>query len=80
MKNIPSSLIDVVLDEWTGYPDHLALDEIGIYLEKKNITESQEAVYASLYEYMTVRLLHANMKNDKSILDEVLELLELGKH
>lgn len=31
---------------------------------------------ASLYEYMTVRLLHANMKNDKSILDEVLELLE----
>jgi flagellar protein FliS len=31
---------------------------------------------ASLYEYMTIRLLHANMKNDKSILDEVLELLE----
>lgn len=31
---------------------------------------------AGLYEYMTVRLLHANMKNDKSILDEVLMLLE----
>jgi xylulokinase len=36
--------------EWVK--DHLALDEIGIYLEKKNITESQEAVYSSLYEYM----------------------------
>ena len=29
-----------------------------------------------LYEYMTVRLLHANLKNDKTILDEVLMLLE----
>jgi flagellar protein FliS len=31
---------------------------------------------SGLYEYMTIRLLHANMKNDKSVLDEVLMLLE----
>lgn len=37
--------------EWVK--DHLALDEIGIYLEKKDVTGSQEAVYASLYDYMT---------------------------
>lgn len=37
--------------EWVK--DHLALDEIGIYLEKRNVTESQECVYASLYDYMT---------------------------
>ena len=37
--------------EWVK--DHLALDEINIYLEKKNITESQEAVYTSLYDFMT---------------------------
>jgi xylulokinase len=37
--------------EWVK--NHLALDEIGIYLTKKHITESQEAVYTSLYDYMT---------------------------
>jgi xylulokinase len=37
--------------EWVK--DHLALDEIGVYLEKKNVTESQEAVYTSLYDYLT---------------------------
>jgi xylulokinase len=36
--------------EWVK--DHLALDEIGIYLEKKHIAEGQEAVYTSLYDYM----------------------------
>jgi xylulokinase len=36
--------------EWVK--DHLALDEIDIYLEKKHITESQEVIYTSLYEYM----------------------------
>jgi xylulokinase len=36
--------------EWVK--DHLALDEINIYLDKKNITESQEAVFTSLYDYM----------------------------
>ncbi len=37
--------------EWVK--DHLALDEIGIYLKKQDVAESQEAVYTSLYDYMT---------------------------
>ncbi len=37
--------------EWVK--DHLALDEIGIYLEKKHVAQSQESVYTSLYDYMT---------------------------
>jgi xylulokinase len=37
--------------EWVK--EHLALDEIGVYLEKKNVTESQEAEYTSLYDYLT---------------------------
>ena len=37
--------------EWVK--DHLALDEIGVYLEKRYVTGSQEAVYASLYDYLT---------------------------
>ncbi|GAB1476863.1 xylulokinase [Bacillota bacterium] len=37
--------------EWVK--DHLALDEIDVYLEKKSITESQEAIYTSLYDYLT---------------------------
>lgn len=37
--------------EWVK--DHLALDEIGIYLEKQHVAESREAVYASLYDYLT---------------------------
>ena len=37
--------------EWVK--DHLALDEIGIYLEKKNVTEGFEATSTSLYDYMT---------------------------
>lgn len=41
--------------EWVK--DHLALDEIDVYLEKKDITQNiktgMEKVYASLYEYMT---------------------------
>jgi xylulokinase len=37
--------------EWVK--DHLALDEIGIYLEKKHITDGQERVYTSLYDYLT---------------------------
>lgn len=36
--------------EWVK--DHLALDEIDIYLDKKHVAESQEAVYTSLYDYM----------------------------
>ncbi len=37
--------------EWVK--DHLALDEIGIYLDKKHITDGYEAKYTSLYDYMT---------------------------
>ena len=37
--------------EWVK--DHLALDEIGIYMEKKHITEADDCVYESLYSYMT---------------------------
>lgn len=37
--------------EWVK--DHLALDEIGIYLEKKNVSESDEAVSTDLYDYLT---------------------------
>ncbi|HOD02381.1 MAG TPA: FGGY-family carbohydrate kinase, partial [Clostridiales bacterium] len=36
--------------EWVK--DHLALDEINIYLEKKEITDSYEGKYTSLYDYM----------------------------
>jgi xylulokinase len=36
--------------EWVK--EHLALDEIDIYLEKKDISGSQESVYKSLYDYM----------------------------
>ena len=37
--------------EWVK--DHLALDEIGIYLKKQNITESDDNAYESLYSYLT---------------------------
>ncbi len=37
--------------EWVK--DHLALDEIGVYLEKKDVAGSREAVYTSLYDYLT---------------------------
>ena len=37
--------------EWVK--DHLALDEIGIYLQKTHVAESQEAIYTSLYDYLT---------------------------
>ena len=33
--------------------DHLALDEIGIYLEKKHVAEEYESKYTSLYEYLS---------------------------
>lgn len=37
--------------EWVK--DHLALDEIGVYLEKRDVSSSREAVYTSLYDYLT---------------------------
>lgn len=36
--------------EWVK--DHLALDEIDVYLEKKHVAESLESVYLSLYDYL----------------------------
>ncbi|TGK35735.1 xylulokinase [Leptospira andrefontaineae] len=32
--------------------DHLALDEIDVYLEKKNVTEGEDAVHESLFAYL----------------------------
>lgn len=37
--------------EWVK--DHLALDEIGIYLQKTHVADSYESKYTSLYDYMT---------------------------
>ena len=37
--------------EWVK--DHLAKDEIGVYLNKEEITGSKEKVYTSLYDYMS---------------------------
>jgi xylulokinase len=37
--------------EWVK--DHLALDEIGIYLKKVHVAEGPEAVNTSLYDYLT---------------------------
>lgn len=37
--------------EWVK--DHLALDEIGIFMQKTDVAESTETVYTSLYDYMS---------------------------
>ena len=37
--------------EWVR--DHLALDEIGVYLDKHDVTGDPESVYTSLYDYLT---------------------------
>ena len=37
--------------EWVK--DHLALDEIGIYLEKKDVSQTKETIYISLYDYLS---------------------------
>jgi len=37
--------------EWVR--DHLCLDEIGIFIDKKHITEGTEKAYTSLYDYMS---------------------------
>lgn len=36
--------------EWVK--DHLALDEIGIYLEKTKVSDSTESIHTSLYDFM----------------------------
>ena len=33
--------------------DHLALDEVGIYLKQKNVTDDVESKYTSLYDYLS---------------------------
>ena len=33
--------------------EHLAMDEIGVYLEKTDVSESQESLYESLYDYLS---------------------------
>ena len=42
--------------EWVK--NHLALDEIDIYLEKKQISDSKETVFKSLYDYMMHAIQH----------------------
>jgi len=37
--------------EWVK--EHLALDEIGIYLNKQDVAESNETLYISLYDYLS---------------------------
>ncbi|MCR5278019.1 MAG: FGGY-family carbohydrate kinase [Lachnospiraceae bacterium] len=37
--------------EWVK--EHLALDEIGIYLKKQDVAESDETIYRSLYDYLS---------------------------
>ena len=37
--------------EWVK--DHIALDEVGIYIQKKHIAEDFESKYLNLYQYMT---------------------------
>ena len=37
--------------EWVK--DHLALDEIGIYIRKQDVTGDRETIYESLYDYMS---------------------------
>ncbi|MCR4925915.1 MAG: FGGY-family carbohydrate kinase [Clostridiales bacterium] len=37
--------------EWVK--DHLALDEINIYLKKTHVADSQESVYTNLYDYLS---------------------------
>ncbi|NLM05451.1 MAG: carbohydrate kinase [Tissierellia bacterium] len=47
--------------EWVK--DHLVLDEINAYIEKKEITED-EVIYKSLYEYLSEVMLRANPGSD----------------
>ena len=40
--------------EWVR--DHLALDEIGIYMDKHDVCEDRESVYQSLYDYLSMTI------------------------
>lgn len=48
--------------EWVK--DHLALDEINLYLEKTLVTDSPEAVATNLYEYLTTVIQTAHPGSD----------------
>ncbi|MDY0303560.1 MAG: FGGY-family carbohydrate kinase [Sphaerochaeta sp.] len=48
--------------EWVK--DHLALDEINLYLEKRLVTDSPEAVATNLYEYLTTVIQKAHAGSD----------------
>ncbi len=44
--------------------DHLACDEIGVYLQKIDVAASKETVYTNLYEYVCEVILKANPGSD----------------
>lgn len=48
--------------EWVK--DHLVLDEINVYLDQKDITESKESIYLSLYDYLSEVIDIANPGSD----------------
>lgn len=48
--------------EWVK--EHLALDEIGIYLNKQDVTESKETEYISLYDYLSHTVTKARPGSD----------------
>lgn len=48
--------------EWVK--DHLVLDEINAYIEKKDICKDEECVYTSLYEYLSEVMLRAKPGSD----------------
>lgn len=48
--------------EWVK--DHLALDEIGVFLDKKHIWEDSESIYESLYDFMMDSVKHIHAGSD----------------
>lgn len=48
--------------EWVK--EHLALDEIGIYLNKQDVTESEETEFISLYDYLSHTVTKARPGSD----------------
>ena len=48
--------------EWVK--EHLALDEIGIYLQKQTVAESDAAIYKSLYDYLSYTVQKAKPGSD----------------
>ena len=48
--------------EWVK--EHLALDEIGIYLQKQTVADSDAAIYKSLYDYLSYTVKKAKPGSD----------------